>query len=270
MCYSESRSVLCSHFPQYPLVSPGIPRSPPGGTPRRPPGDPQETPRAQRKTASYCLLWAPRGKTCVLLQSGVQHFLNKCFAADKAVSAYCLCLQFLTAAKAKDAGSDPNLMTLRLECLHRNYEIISGNAGLEILEEHSKFFRYNADVWDGSRAGDNEKFKHCLDTVVVLQEVSYRLVFKCNQPKFDIFEVCLVPDGEASDEEKVKSIARRLRAKRNACDGCVDIAFTDIWAYRLVEMGSVACREAHRALLDILAVMRVTSSKCERKHLEGQ
>ena len=54
------------------------------------------------------------------------------------------------------------------------------------------------------------------------------------------------------------------------CPHCVDKTFTTIWLHRLLNMGDIMGRRAHEAICDIVAVLRVTSTKIEQKHLLGQ
>ena len=203
--------------------------------------------------------------------AGIQEFLNKCFAADLAVTKYTQRLQLLpdtALAQARDANAE--LCDLRRECIDRNLEILSGDAGMRVLERCTEYFVYDGWVWEHWRLSPEQKYQCGLDIICVMQDVYHRVVFKMDVPKHDIFEVCRVPEGEHFNSELVERTANRLRARRAACSGCVDICFTHVWCCRLLDMGEIVRRKAHRSLCDILAVLRVTSTNVERKHLVGQ
>ena len=204
----------------------------------------------------------------LVLFSAIQVYLNKCFAADKVVSQYTQHLQFISEGCVDEPNAD--ISSLRQSCVDRNLEIISGDAGLEILELYTKYFTYDADVWEDWRLGPEGKYNCCLDLICVMQDTAYRVMFKMNIPKLQIFEICRVPEGEHFDSELVERAASCLRARRDACKDCVDQAFTHVWCVRLLDMGEAARRQAHRNLSDVLALLRVTSVKVERKHLIGQ
>ena len=98
-------------------------------------------------------------------------------------------------------------------------------------------------------------------------DVEHRLVFKMSSPKLMLFEVCRESEFDLTT---VRAIAQTLLEKRRACNDCVDDVFTYIWSYRLCKMGTAAAKRAWDQLCDILAVLRVTSTQVERKHLIGQ
>jgi hypothetical protein len=154
--------------------------------------------------------------------------------------------------------------------MKRNLAILSGGAGKATLALYSRFFHYDAEVWLDWRLGVSKKYECSLNMICVMQDIAYRLVHKYDQPKFDIFEVCSVPEDAAFDLASVRGIASSLRAKSDACAHCVDKVFTRIWMWRLENMGCVGCRRAHTSLCDILALLRVTSTLVEKKHLLGQ
>ena len=98
----------------------------------------------------------------------------------------------------------------------------------------------------------------------------YRLVFRFKQPKFQVFAVCKVSE-EAFDVGLVRSKVQYLwEMCRSACEHCVDPLFAVVWLRRLFTLSDRVCRDAHLALSDLLATLRHTSAKCERKHLLGQ
>ena len=212
----------------------------------------------------------------IILQSGIQILLNKCFAADKAVSIYTSNLQHsavsdeaLTEGRPVAADAE-ELMGLRMNCIHRNMDTISGTAGESVVHHYGKFFNYSASVWEDWRMQDDGKYETCLDVICIQQEVVYRLIFKLKLAKLEVFQVCNIPEGNGFSVDAVASIASKILECYSACDGCVDRAFAYVWAYRLARMGISMSRRAHTHLCDVLAALRVTSSNVERKHLIGQ
>ena len=215
---------------------------------------------------------AIRLERCIVLQSGIQLLLNKWFPADKAVSKYTSALQHSASGDSLEGGSEAaqELRKLRQDCIDRNLEIISGTAGENFLHHYSKFFNYSASVWEDWRMQAEGKYQTCLDLICIQQEVEYRLVFKLQLAKLEVFKVCQIPEGIGFSGDEVARIADKILQARRACDKCVDRAFAYVWAYRLKCMGAAMSRRAHTHLCDVLAVLRVTSSNVERKHLIGQ
>ena len=202
----------------------------------------------------------------LVLQSGVQGYLNKCFAVDAKVSEYTYQLQFpqVGSASSRDHGS---LEELRRECMDRNLHILSGGAGNDVLAHYTKYFDYAGSIWDDWRMDASDKYNVCLDLICVIQDVEYRLVFKMNQPKLSLFEIC---KENTFDLAKARTIAERFLNKHCICKKCIDQTFTLIWAYIVCKMGAATARRAWDHICDLLAVLRVTSTKVERKHLVGQ
>ena len=125
-------------------------------------------------------------------------------------------------------------------------------------------------VWSEWRLDLQGRYNCCLDMIVIMQDIAYRLLFLFDQAKMELFEVCRVPEGTAFDQIKVQQVVSTLLDRRQACDKCVDLVFTAAWAHRLANMGSVTCRRAHTSVCDTLALSRLTSVLVERKHLIGQ
>ena len=205
----------------------------------------------------------------ILLQSAAQGFLNKCFSAEAAVTAYSDRLLYLPVNCR--AAPDAELAAMRQKAIDKNLHILSGDAGMSLLSEYSRYFSFDSDVWkDWNIAeSDDAKFHMCLDLVVVTQDAYLRLVFKCDLPSIEIFEVCNVGEGVDFNLEKVQAVARSLKAKYDLCSASVDRTFTLPWATRLLYSPAM-CRKAHTSLRNILSVLRVTSARVERKHLVGQ
>ena len=76
------------------------------------------------------------------------------------------------------------------------------------------------------------KYKLCLDIICVTQDIKYRLIYKLDVPKFQIFEVCRMPES-ALDITKAMAIGDEIIRKYNQCHSCVDKTFTLVWAWRL-------------------------------------
>ena len=202
----------------------------------------------------------------LVLQSGIQAYLNKCFAVDAKVSEYTRQLQFPQASNAPEQDGH-TLTKLRRECMDRNLHILSGGAGNDVLAHYTHYFNYVHSVWSDWRMDASDKYQVCLDLICVIQEAEYRLVFKMNSPKLCLFEVC---KNDTFDITTVRAIAERLLNKNATCKKCIDQTFTLIWLYRLCKMGTAAAHRAWEHLCDLLSVLRVTSTIVERKHLVGQ
>ena len=153
-----------------------------------------------------------------------------------------------------------------------NHQILSGDAGRGALVDCSgSFLGFGSAHWAGWRMDHDEKFTTCQDMICVMQDITYRLIFKLSVPKFGIFDVCMIDDNDPDcDIDAVKAIATALRRRIEACPQCADFAFTVPWVARLLDYGSSFCRNAHTSLGDILSVVRVTSTLVEKKHLVGQ
>ena len=205
----------------------------------------------------------------ILLQSASQGFLNKCFAAEAAVTKYSQRVALLPSDTR--APPDYTLTDMRQSAIDRNWHILSGDAGIALLSEYSRYLSFESEVWEHwSMAGsDDAKYNMCLDLVIVMQDAYNRLVFKCDIPNLEIFEVCKVGEGLDFDLQRVQAIARTLKSKYDRCKFSVDRTFTLIWVTRLL-FSDASCRKAHLCLRNILSVIRVTSTRVERKHLVGQ
>ena len=107
----------------------------------------------------------------------------------------------------------------------------------------------------------------CLDLICVMQDIAARLCR--DEPKYDILEVCLVPE-EDFDIHRVQEIAGRTTLKEMNCKLCVDPFFASLWAKRLRNNVDPATKQAHSNICDIAASVRVTSSVVEKKHLLAQ
>ena len=97
--------------------------------------------------------YALKIERAVVLNQGVQVFLNKCFAADAVVTTYSQQLQFL-AGPCVEPSED--MQKLREECITRNYEILSGDAALGCLSAYSEYFNYEDERWNYWRLDHND------------------------------------------------------------------------------------------------------------------
>ena len=205
---------------------------------------------------------------CLCLNSGVQAYLNKCFAADAAVSEYLKHVQFIPSAT--DAAPSEDILELRSKCIRLNLDILLGKAADELLAIYSSYFDFTAEVWKDWRLDVDMRFNASLDMVVVMQDAAYRLIHKLNVPEVHLLEVCRLPEGSDFSEADVRRVALPIQVKRQSCEACVDLTFTGVWLDRLLNMGSSTCQAAHRGLCDVVSVLRVITSLVEKKHLLGQ
>ena len=79
------------------------------------------------------------------LNSGVQKYLNKVFVSDRTVSAYSNRLQLTKAACHED---DEGLTTMRADCIRKNLTIVSGDVGVELLDDYIAYVDFEASAWD--------------------------------------------------------------------------------------------------------------------------
>ena len=210
----------------------------------------------------------------LILNVGVQTFLNKCFESDGLVTKYTNMLQRVpNSADRLDAAQAADLLSARASCIKANWSILSGGAAKELLSEYSGFFNFQSSSWCGWRMVEDQRFTTCLDMLCVMQDAFYRLLHRLAVPQIDIFGVCspdLGTDQSNIDMEAVLSIATRLRDKQLRCSECVDYAFTQPWVARLLDHGRVAAMQAWLTLGDVLSLLRVASTLVEKKHLVGQ
>ena len=210
----------------------------------------------------------------LILNCGVQGYLNRCFASDGFVTKYSNMLQRISNnANKLDADLAAALSKARANSIKANHVFLSGNAARELLAEYTGFFDFQSPSWDGWRMVDDSRFSVCLDMLCVMQDGFHRLLHKLDLPKINLLGICnpdLGTDESNVDMEAFASIARSLRDKRTACNQCIDFAFTGPWVARLLDHGPVVALQAWLSLGDIMALLRVSSSSVEKKHLIGQ
>ena len=216
-------------------------------------------------------------KHFLLLNVGVQGYLNKCFKADELVTKYTGLLQQVpnslnnlsSIAKAL-AG---HVAEAGEKCISANLHILSGAAADEALSQYSAFFDFCDSSWDGWNIScQQQRFTTCCDLIVVMQDLFYRLQFKMDIPKLRVLSVCSLDldDEDCDILQAVGSIVRPLRDKAVRCDQCVDFAFSLPWIHRLMDHGPATAKQAWLALRDVASLLRVASTLVEKKHLVGQ
>ena len=206
------------------------------------------------------------------LNTGVQHYLNTCFKADKLVTQYTNLLKQVGNCSASHPRDE--IVDLRKACIDINFPILSGDAGRAALSDYCEIFiDFDGESWAGWGMDSDSKFTVCCDMVCVMQDIFYRLILKLDTAKINLFDIAMIDDQLADDDydvHAVRAIATTLRQRAEACEKCVDVTWTMVWLARLLDFGFAACRRAHTALCDALAVLRVTSTLVEKKHLVGQ
>ena len=203
----------------------------------------------------------------LVLNTGVQHYLNKVYAADALVTKFMELLQRVP--NESTAPPADIIKTTRQQCIDKNLELISGDAGRCLLEDYSAMFDFAAESWSAWRLNYDERFQSCLDMLCVMQDGFWRLVLKLDVAQLKLLDVGRITPG---DIEAVKAIALRVRQSGEQClvARCLDAHVTLPWLSRLLDHGDSMTLAAHGALLDILASMRVGSPLVEKKHLHGQ
>ena len=203
----------------------------------------------------------------LVLNCGVQGYLNKCFKADATVTKYCEQLQVIPPSHRQVSEE---LLKLREECIKRNLSILSGDSGRDAISEYCTYFFFNSEVWECWRLDNYQRFASCLDLIVVMQDMFYRLIWRMDTPRNALLDVCNITEGDMFDPQAVEGTAGDVWETLEACPDCVDSTFTRVWAYRLLHAGVVIMRKAHVALRDIVAVARICSNVVEKLHLVGQ
>ena len=164
----------------------------------------------------------------MVLNTGVQHYLNKCLQADKLVTEYTAMLQRVPAGAT--ARPTAELMEARKSCIRVNHEIISGDAAIVALSDYSEFFAgSDSACWSGWRLDAEDRSKTCTHMICVMQDIAYRLIFKLDLDKYKIFDVAKIDDqvGDSFyDAQSVRAIAATSRQRAQTCGNCVDFSFT--------------------------------------------
>ena len=204
----------------------------------------------------------------MVMNTGVQTYLNKCFESDKHVTALTLLLQSVPNNSTTPQGA--SVAKAREKAIEANLYIISGQAGLNLLSDYTRYFYFDSPDWAGWRLNHDEKFDTCNDAIMIMQDAYYRLIFRMDDPKFRVFEVCRV---SADDEDHVmtaRSNVAAIRQQKIRCSKCVDDTFTGPWLDRLFDRGRATAARAIDSLKETCAVLRCTSTLVEKKHLVGQ
>ena len=204
----------------------------------------------------------------MVLNSGIQMYLNAAFTAHKKVTGYSKMLQQTSKPPTGEKLTD--MQDLRAECIKRNLAILSGDLWLDVLSHYCKFMEYSDEAWLDWRLTVEDKYASCLNMIVVCQDVFYRLIMQQDQATFEVLEVGRIPEGEFLDFAAVRAVGTRISEQRKACSECVDRTFSAIWALRLQSSSDITCRKAHSSVCDIIALLRVNSLAAEMKHLVGQ
>ena len=206
----------------------------------------------------------------MVLNVGVQNYLNSCFHADQCVTALTELLQAVP--NQSTAAPSAAVIDARSKAMHANLGIISGDAGRSLLSDYTRYLYFDSPDWAEWRLDSDEKFEVCKDMFIVMQDAFYRLIFSMDLPKLNILDVCRTsPDNDdATIIDAAKSIAAALRHKGNRCPDCIDAVFTIPWVSRLLDFGDATTKKAYESLCMICSLLRVASTLVEKKHLVGQ
>ena len=211
---------------------------------------------------------AKRTEVGIVLNKPIQDGLNKGFAAEKTVNQFMDALLRVPCAEKLNKVPD-EVERLRAEALKMNLSFVSGDVGWTIVEDYfSLVSDFEGLLWQGLLLSDKDKQEVSAQLVIGMADAWKRLVFICDDPKLKIFRMCAVTEFNA---EWVSHVAEPLRNLHDACAGCVDASFTEIWAARLAEgVDDSVRRRAFRCLGDFLASLKMSTSRNERKHILGQ
>ena len=161
------------------------------------------------------------------LNTGVQRYLNTCFKADKLVTKYTELLHRV--GNSSTSAPTAEIVDLRKACIDINHRILSGDAGRTALSDYCEFFvNVDGDCWAGWRMDNDEKFGVCCDMLCIMQDIAYRLIFKLDTSKINLFDVALIDDQAADDYDidAVRAIATTLRQQKSMSLGDAIIAAT--------------------------------------------
>ena len=64
--------------------------------------------------------------------------------------------------------------------------------------------------------------------ICIMQDAEYRLRFKYKLSKFELLEVCRIPEHDGYDDTNAKELGQRIRAVSDNCEGCVDPHFSKV------------------------------------------
>ena len=133
---------------------------------------------------------------------------------------------------------------------------------------YSSFFRaYDSTGWDDVSFSPAKKHQLCLDMVVVVTDVSQRLVDQMAQPSREILRAA-ADILEGGDLRSLVSEAERVSGVRTTCNKCVDPYFTGVYVDRLLTRSTRV--RAHEGLRDISATSNVTNTLVEKtSHITG-
>ena len=111
----------------------------------------------------------PRGKdleVIIILNVGLQGYLNLCFKPEEKVSEYTDLLQCVGEAYEEQSAE---LIKLRSECSTLNFRISAGAGGIEVLERFTRFVdtEWNSGDWSEWNLDYDEKSRVCLDMIAV-------------------------------------------------------------------------------------------------------
>ena len=208
---------------------------------------------------------ANRLEAALILNMPIQRYLNSAFSAEADTSSL---VESLSAIPSSAQVTPEDALILQAQSLRRNLDIISGTGGEQILVDIANLLSdYTSGPWAELSLGADDLYKVSSALVKGLGDIWHRLVFKFDQPKFNIFKACSGPSPDAS---LIDSVVDPILQSHERCDGCVDTSFTLPWAKRLKHARRHVVSKAHRSLRDVLSALPVSSAKCERKHVIGQ
>jgi hypothetical protein len=200
----------------------------------------------------------------MLLNSPLQSYLNACFRADGDAQR---ARAVLATTPADAALSEMERAALR-KARASNFAIISGREGERAVEGLLALLRdYDAGEWCHlavPRAA-KEHLSHAL--VLAVGEAWRRLVLAYRLPKYQLFAVGLLEEFSAKG---VAAILRRAVPPEEGCEDCKDQLFAQMWLERLLAPSESRVRRAHACIAAMLAVLPVSSTAVERRHLHGQ
>lgn len=206
-------------------------------------------------------------ETALVMNGPLQHFLNAAFNAEALVEAVSD-IAIVTTASAETPPAD--FGNAAMAAMKENWKIISGERGNGVCREMAQMLEsYSSPLWEGLRLTRVDIFKASSAYLVGMSDAWDRLVFAYAQTKYQLFKVWHIDDANAN-LDVIRTCLAELIDSAKSCRNRADAHFTRIWLHRLWSDNPRIYKRAIRSIRMVLSILRVNSSKCERKHLLGQ
>ena len=200
-------------------------------------------------------------ETAVLMQQGLQHYLNCCLAAEADVFAYVECLR----------TGEGDYEKLRKTAIQRNLSLVSGEAAKDFIRSYCELiFDLDGRVWAQSSLDATKRFTVTSGMLMIVSEMWWRLVFCQSVPRNEIMLVARHPERSAVAAEAIQHDIEPIKVAYAKCELCVEPHWAIPWCEEFSNADPLEVLNSHTAMCDIVATLPATSARVERKHLLGQ